>query len=347
MSQEFVKRDLDQLQILIKSSILFFEQSLEYAADLCRRKKLSKDQANGYLSEILHSILFIGYINVPSIEPQKLLTENAVGSLKKSFPDVFEKYTSHLPLRTPYSILLDMVAQTPGNQAMDLPKDLLDLNEKMHVPRNSGKMCGNDFCLASSVVSYCYFENGNKRSKKYFGASVACTGKAKRDFFINLSCVKTWNRKVALGVCLAAKGRKSIMLPKTVYSAAFTMLNDQRDEDHEGNSDRIGRGSRQRYVQRRACEKCWGIFPEVVFLPPERDEERASWKHGNCAECEAMSNLLNSEVTVNEGVKLGEDLLSTAAVNEKLKPLLKPRIDNLKSTLKNRIKTAEFQFFSP
>ncbi|KAG5832655.1 hypothetical protein ANANG_G00293450 [Anguilla anguilla] len=278
MSLEFVKRDLDQLQILIKSSILFFEQSLEYAADLCGRKELSKDQANGYLAEILHSILFIGYINIPSIGPQQLLPENAVGSLMNSFPDVFEKYTSHLPLRTPYSILLDMVVQTTGDQAMDLPKNLLALNEKMHVPRN---------------------------------------------------------------------GRKSIMLPKAVYSAAFTMLNDQRDEDHEGNSDRIGCGSRQRYVQRRACEKCWGIFPEVVFLPPERDEERASWKHGNCAECEAMSNLLNGEVTVDEGVKLGEDLLSTAAANEKLKPLLKPRIDNLKSTLKNRIETAEFQFFLP
>ncbi|KAJ8345978.1 hypothetical protein SKAU_G00301710, partial [Synaphobranchus kaupii] len=291
---------------------------------------------NSVLSQqILHSIFFIGFINLPRIEPEDILPESTVTRLKEKIPDVFEKYRSHLPTRTPFSILLDWVVHTAGDNVM---KTLLDLNEKMHIPKTNG-MCGNDFCLASTVVSYCYFEDKkeNKIPRKYYGASVACTGKAKRDLFINLSCFKTWNRKVALGVCLAAKGNKSILLPKTVHSAAFTMLNDQRDEDRTGNSGRIGSGSGQRYVPRSPCEKCWEIFPEVVFSPSERDEKKAQWKHGNCAECEAISNLLNGEGAVDEGVKLGDQLLTADDANEKLKPLLKPRIDNMKNTLKNRV----------
>ncbi|KAI1884412.1 hypothetical protein AGOR_G00226140 [Albula goreensis] len=309
--------------------------------------KLTKEKAKKYLSEILHSVFFIGHINIPSIEPDMILSGEKNSSLKKRleevFPDVFKNYTTHLPLRTPFSILLDVVAQIAGDQSLD---ELLEVNKKMQVPQDNGQICGNDFCLAATVVSYCYFEdkNTNKKSQRYFGASVACTGKAKRDFFINLSCIKTWNRKVALGVCMAAKGKKSILLPKTVYSAAFTLLNDQRDDD------RGGHGSGQRYAPRAPCQKCWVIFPDVVFSPAECDEKAAQWKHGNCAECEAMSKLLNGESTVDGGVEFDEPpkRLTTDAANVILQPLLRARIDNIKNILKKRVELGqELVYYEP
>ncbi|KAJ8251468.1 hypothetical protein GJAV_G00221670 [Gymnothorax javanicus] len=344
---DFVRLDIDHTQILIKSSTLFIESSLEYLRNQSRNGQLDSVKARCYAAEILHSILFIGYMNEPSIEPQQILSQNVVERLTQSIPEPFEKYRSHLPLRTPFSILLDVVVETAGDQVLE---KLLALNAKMHIPQNDVNRCRNDFCLASTVISYCYFEDkqANKKSEKYYGGSVACTGKPKRDFFINLSCVETWNRKVALGVCLAAKGRESIFLPKFVHSAAFTLLNDQRDEDPESYLGHVGEGQGLRYIPKPPCEKCWKIFPGVKFSPSECDERRAQWKHGNCAECEAMSKLLNNVSAVNEGVTWGKppQSLTTEAARTELRPYLNLRIQNLKSTLKNRIDVSRLQFFS-
>ncbi len=44
-----------------------------------------------------------------SLTPEDILSAQSAESLKQEFPEPFRKYKSHLPKRTPFSILLDIV----------------------------------------------------------------------------------------------------------------------------------------------------------------------------------------------------------------------------------------------
>ncbi|XP_018618760.1 uncharacterized protein LOC108940840 [Scleropages formosus] len=288
--------------ILVKSSKIFIEKSLHFISSLMKYKKLASQQGQSYMQEILHSIFFLGLINRPRINPEDVLNEELALKLRQKFPDAFQIYRTKLPSRPPYSILLDVVVEITGDQ--DVPavqKKLLDLNAKMHVPklREDGTVCGNDFTLASTVVSYCYFSDSQQKTKNYFGVSVACKGGFQRSIFIDQACITTWNRNVAFAVCLADSESKSIQLPKSVFSAAFHMLNNlpQRTASNSNTPT-------QRYYSKPPCLKCLKIFPNVVFLPPpENNDTPAYWMSGNCAECEAISKLLNAESWVNDRVE--------------------------------------------
>ncbi|MGH0182337.1 UNVERIFIED_CONTAM: hypothetical protein FKN15_009148 [Acipenser sinensis] len=59
---------------------------------------------------VLHSIFFLGNINDVKIDPMEFFTHKVGEEIKKKFPEVFEKYDTHLPTRTPFSILLDAVS---------------------------------------------------------------------------------------------------------------------------------------------------------------------------------------------------------------------------------------------
>lgn len=79
---------------------------------------------------MLHSIFFLGYICNPKLTPSEFFRKSTIDKLKELFPESsqnltlelkdelmelfpepFEKYKSHLPTRTPFSILLNMVSQ--------------------------------------------------------------------------------------------------------------------------------------------------------------------------------------------------------------------------------------------
>lgn len=61
---------------------------------------------------MLHSIFFLGYIYDSQLTPSKFIPNHELQTvMEKTFPETFKKYKSHLPTRTPFSILLNMVSQ--------------------------------------------------------------------------------------------------------------------------------------------------------------------------------------------------------------------------------------------
>ncbi|XP_029106522.1 uncharacterized protein LOC114910267 [Scleropages formosus] len=226
---------------MVRSSTAFITVMLKYIRSTVSCGKLSREKASFYLKEILHSIFFLGYINRPRFYPEDVLSEENALNLRETFPDMFQTYMTHLPSRPPYSALLDVVVETTGTSDSAADQDeyevldkLLDLNKEMYVPQhqNTSMASENAFCLASAVVSYCFFLDflTGQKTKKYFGAPIACKGKAQREIFIDLSCIKTWNRNVALSVCLMASGYPPILLPQFVHSAAFRILSSREEK---------------------------------------------------------------------------------------------------------------------
>lgn len=60
--------------------------------------------------KILHSIFFLGFIHKTSLTFEDILSAKMVEIVRQEFPEPFMKYRSHLPKRTPFSILLEIVS---------------------------------------------------------------------------------------------------------------------------------------------------------------------------------------------------------------------------------------------
>ncbi|KAG7460211.1 hypothetical protein MATL_G00218730 [Megalops atlanticus] len=154
VKRNYTVKDNDRQRILRKSSTVFIEISLSFIKASEKSGKLRSQKAKAYIKEILHSIFFLGYISSPSIHPSDIMGENITLRLEKIYPDVFEGYRTKLPLRPPYSILLDVVVETKGSQRVpEILQELLKLNEAMTVPNDDGGKYENVFCFASTVGS--------------------------------------------------------------------------------------------------------------------------------------------------------------------------------------------------
>nr|XP_023693499.1 uncharacterized protein LOC111857174 isoform X2 [Paramormyrops kingsleyae]XP_023693500.1 uncharacterized protein LOC111857174 isoform X2 [Paramormyrops kingsleyae] len=345
---------------LIRSSRVFIEVSLQLIQINIQRGKLTKEKGGCYIKEILHSIFFIGYISSPRVNPEMVLREDLHSVLTRKFPNVFHAYRTALPTRTPYSLLLDVVVETtePSRSTEHafeyaVLDKILDLNKKMYVPRlqDDGKVCGNAFLLVSTVISYCYFLDSvtHQETKKYFGTSLGCRGQKLKEIFLDLSCLHTWNRKVAYAVCLAANKGPSVLLPMFLHSAAFHMLGckdnrgpedlssefeqltldqpSQNSCEHGSSTEGAGANAPQtleretnspqlanpssntelivfQYNPKPPCLRCMELFPDMQFSPRPISQDPPSWEHGNCAECESLSKLLNAETGLNMRVQL-------------------------------------------
>ncbi|TSO05470.1 Growth factor receptor-bound protein 10 [Bagarius yarrelli] len=68
-------------------------------------------------SKMLHSIFFLGYIHKPTLTPENFLNNTSLSEIAlKLFPGPIKKYRTHLPFRTPFSILLDMMEIIHGTE---------------------------------------------------------------------------------------------------------------------------------------------------------------------------------------------------------------------------------------
>ncbi|XP_028647785.1 uncharacterized protein LOC114643365 [Erpetoichthys calabaricus] len=315
---EYVKIHNIMVQRLIKSALQFVSVTLEFVKSHQENVKLKKEDAQLYIKEMLHSVLFLLYINKPSIEPQEFMSQRMLESFRRNYSDVLEKYKTHLPLRPPYSILLDLVVKIMEHDQEDemILDCLWDLNEKMLISGmgNEEQMSANDFAFSSRVVSCCYFSEKSTdfKTRKYFGASVACKGKIQREVFIDVACVKTWHPKVAIGVVNASTGNETLQLPEYVYSTAYRMKSSNTT-------------SCICYKAMPPCPRCLDIFPNIIFSPEALEVYNAKWEHGNCAECESVSNLLKAERDLEEAVAMP---LSNNRINRRQQRL----IENLRNT---------------
>ncbi|XP_039604291.1 uncharacterized protein LOC120525772 [Polypterus senegalus] len=287
----YVKIDNIMVQHLIKSALQFVSVTLKFV----KENELKKEDAKHYIKEMLHAVLFLLYINKPSIEPQEFLSDGMLEYFRRNCSDVLEKYKTHLPLRPPYSILLDLVVKMWGDNPQDrmILDNLFQLNKDMLISGtvNEEQMSANDFAFSSRVVSCCYFskKNTNFKTRKYFGASVACKGKIQREVFIDVACVKTWHPKVAIGVINASTGSETLQLPEYVFSTAYRMKSSKTN-------------LHLHYEAMPPCPRCLDIFPNIIFSPKALPFHIAKWEHGNCAECESVSNLLKAERDLDRAV---------------------------------------------
>ncbi|XP_043924124.1 uncharacterized protein LOC122799248 [Protopterus annectens] len=227
-----LEKNTKQLQNMVRSGNQFLKVVLGYIVKAVKSEKLDREKAKQYTREFLHSILFLGYINIPPIEHQEFLSD-IPPSFTDKYSDIFRIYKTHIPRRPPYSVLLEMVVHCIGDQhAEDIFDSLWELNREMFIPQNSKEshLCGNDFAFASRVISYCYFYDEHvtrKKTRNYFGASISCKGKLSREVMIDISCCETWNKHVALAVCAASIYGNNIpylLPPPSIYSAAVQMF---------------------------------------------------------------------------------------------------------------------------
>ncbi|XP_048847175.1 uncharacterized protein LOC125717865 [Brienomyrus brachyistius] len=286
-----VPNEMKIRQNLLNSSNVFIKESLKFIKSMMTKRKLCKERGRRYIKEILHSIFFIGYINKPPINPRDILETDLHSKLFEKFPDVFQSYETQLPRRPPFSVLLEVVVETTGDRSVTAILEVLQkLNDDMIIRRSEGNFCGNDFCFGATVVSCSYFQRGGQKTQNYFGASVSCKGRKATRIFICLACIETWNDNMAHAVCLASKHHRSISLPVAVYSMAYQVCRVREGENYS-----------HIYEELSPCLLCQEIFPNVTFSPPATaDQDKPSWNYGNCAECEAISNLLNGEISVSE-----------------------------------------------
>ncbi|KAK3508217.1 hypothetical protein QTP70_017680 [Hemibagrus guttatus] len=227
---------------------------------------------------MLHSIFFLGYIHKPTLAPQRFFQNpEIIKDLTEIFPGPFEKYRSHVPTRTPFSILLDMmkiIYRTEEKIIAELSILLKNLGFPPHLHR-SGNKYEEFYTLESTVICVCYSDSDPQR---YYGASLSCRrGNAKR-IMIDVSCLKTWHEKVSHAVMsFYPQGPgDGITFPESVKCQAYI-------RDSNG------------YKKRNPCSKC-----HELFKLKNADPNKVDHPYGNCAEAECLSKLLIKNQDVQE-----------------------------------------------
>lgn len=139
---------------------------------------------------------------------------------------------------------------------------------------NNVQLTPSTFFFIASVVARSTYQGPQDTANNtvFFGASLACKGKAAKLIMIDLSCIKTWHGAVA----------SAVLSPKTGSATVFSDRVSCQAYQIKGND----------YITKPPCEKCHEIFKNVTFDPPFKGPQNAEWKYGNCAEAEALSKLL-------------------------------------------------------
>ncbi|MEQ2250223.1 hypothetical protein ILYODFUR_037698, partial [Ilyodon furcidens] len=78
------------------------------------------------VDEILHSIFFLGKINIVPFSPEEIISdEDILSQLKEKYSRPFECYETQLPRRSPFSCVLDMVVLQTGPESENQIKQTL------------------------------------------------------------------------------------------------------------------------------------------------------------------------------------------------------------------------------
>ncbi|KAI4874436.1 hypothetical protein NFI96_019382 [Prochilodus magdalenae] len=256
-----------------------------------------------YMDEMLHSIFFLGYIHEDRLTPSDFFNISALKQrLSNTFPAPFRTYNSHLPTRTPFSILLDMMEVLyPPEGVLD---ELLLLLKKLKFPNplhKPGSKKEQYYTLESTVICVC----SDSDSQEYYGASLCCRKGPAKDILIGLSCLKTWHVYVSHAVMSFTSGAPGdgdgITFPKSLRCQAFY-------RDWKENV----------YKEKRACWNC-----KQLFNLQDADLGKVEHPFGNCAETECLSKLLINNQHVHENAAIDNH---TEENLEELKSLTRARL---------------------
>ncbi|XP_018556881.1 uncharacterized protein LOC108900371 isoform X1 [Lates calcarifer] len=239
-----------------------------------------KDSGKGKLlvDEIIHSIFFLGKINTAPYTPERIIgNKEMLVKLREKFPRPFDYYLSHVPKRSPFSCVMDMMVLLKGQGNEDqIKQSLRDLiNDKLSKKKNKRFLVSTTICVSQKST-----ENNSVR---YYGVSMSA-GPNPRRILVAAACCSAWDEYVSDAVMTYYPDtvRKqyfdgTIKLPKGVRCDAFD-LSDLDDKD--------------------PCKLCRNLFSLQVRTQIEEGE--ISWPYGNCAEAESLSNLLKNEKEVKE-----------------------------------------------
>ncbi|XP_078101599.1 uncharacterized protein LOC144514296 [Sander vitreus] len=118
------------------------------------------------VDEVLHSIFFLGKINTPIFPPEMILSDAEVlNAFKEEYPRPFEKCSSEVPRRSPFSCVLDMVVNVTGRDNEGAIKQRL----QQFIDTLGGAI--NKKPLVSRTI--CVSQSKSPGSVKYYGVSIS------------------------------------------------------------------------------------------------------------------------------------------------------------------------------
>ncbi|XP_073678567.1 uncharacterized protein [Garra rufa] len=244
--------------------------------------KKEQNKLKTYVNEILHSIFFFGVIHKDCLTPVDFLNEQTE-IVQQAFPEPFDKYRSHLPKRTPFSILLDIMQLTFGTKE-NIMRELCSLMEKLKFPYPLDRPANKNqryYTLESTVICVC--SNSQCTSQEYFGASLGCRTENAKSIMIYSSCLNTWHEYVSYAVMSFQHQTEgeSLQFHKSMQCQAY--IRDWNDNV---------------YKERQPCMNCTRLFS----LPEGTEQEH--YPYGNCAETECLSKLLLKDQFMQENTEI-------------------------------------------
>ncbi|XP_017337203.1 uncharacterized protein LOC108272889 isoform X2 [Ictalurus punctatus] len=337
-SKSYFQQEIKKIEDLRSAGLLLINCLL---VKVIKNKKL--DNLFVHIDEMLHSIFFLGYIYNPKLTPSEFFRKSTIDKLKELFPESsqnltlelkdelmelfpepFEKYKSHLPTRTPFSILLNMMEILYGTEDK-IKENLQLLLKELKFPyplHKSGDEYQHYYTLEATVICVCYSET--HLQKKYYGASLSCRLRKAKRILIDLSCLKTWHEFVSHAVMSFTSGDRynGITFPESVKCQAYI-----RDWNENV------------YRKRRPCLNC-----AQLFNLQDADLGSVNHPYGNCAETECLSKLLCDNKDIRENTRMENH---TEENLENLRDSTKARVLNDLAEVGIQMNNENFLFYSP
>ncbi|XP_036421613.1 uncharacterized protein LOC118805114 [Colossoma macropomum] len=245
-------------------------------------------QGNDLLDQMLHSILFLGNIHAARYPPEVIFADEDIYDKSMcAFPTPFTRYREDVPQRTPFSYFLELIVRYCGEHEEEVKAILREI-------LRGCKKSDIQYPLISSVISICQVSN-----KRYYGGSLTCPGEIEREIMTAVSCLHVWHPYVSsavLGVFPEDTTEPrfpdgAITLPDSVVCRAF---------DIENLSE-----------VKPPCERCH----ELYSLPNHTNNRN---NPGNCAETEAISNLLVNEEGVTDETQMKQVIVARDEVEKRM-----------------------------
>ncbi|CAI5690121.1 unnamed protein product [Oreochromis niloticus] len=236
--------------------------------EMLKLKTTIQQDTTALIDEMLHSIFFLGNIMQTSVSPEDIIPDMELfQNLRQEYRRPFELYSTHLPRRSPFSCVLDMIVlqKNPENEEQ-IKRSLQDLVNSLE-----------SNLLVSSTI--CISQNNNS-SARYYGVSMSTNGPNPGKIVIGASCLSKWHEYVSGAVMTYYP----VMVRKTYFDGTIRVPGNIRCEAFN-----IKNGG-----QLPPCRSCHNLFGLNT-------ENTNVWAYGNCAEAESLSNLLiNEEEVRNE-----------------------------------------------
>ncbi|KAL7883143.1 hypothetical protein SRHO_G00008010 [Serrasalmus rhombeus] len=296
-------------QAFPQNAFFIFNQATEFVTE-------ADIKGRNLLDQMLHSILFLGNINAAIYPPDVIFVDKEIYDKSKSaFPTPFARYRSHVPLRTPFSYLLELIVRYCGAHEEEEENDQEKEERVKDILReilNGCKKSGIQYPLISSVISICHVSN-----RRYYGGSLTCPGEIERQIMTAVSCLHVWHSYVSsavLGVFPEDTTEPrfpegDINLPESVVCRAYDIENLSKVKP--------------------PCMRCH----ELYSLPKHTDNRN---NPGNCAETEAISSLLKNEETVKRETTMMGDVLREDEITQRTSAYFDSKMNDMMSRRKIR-----------